>query len=156
MFRDTALDNYTINQTEVPILPSKESRDLSFCLLPNNKRCVHTYWELKLFEPPPAGYQSWSRHQESGSTFSSSALLATHSGVDSTFQVSRFFPSHWYWRTSSPSHPGHGTKKVEGTSSPSLMPPLLDALHRAWLPPFRYLSLAGTLSYWYVLEIRIV
>ena len=88
MFRDTVLNNYTINQTEVRTLPSKGSKEIFHFIYCQMIRGVFILTEnLSFFEPPPAGYQSWSRHQESGSTFSSS-LLATHSGVGSTFQVS--------------------------------------------------------------------
>ena len=66
------LNNYTSNQTEVPTLPSKESKEIFhfvYCLMVKG---VVILTENLAFKPPPAGYQSWSWHQESGSTSSPS------------------------------------------------------------------------------------
>ena len=89
MFRDTALDNYRINQTEVPILPSKESKEIFhfvYCQIIRGVSILTENFKLLSLLLPATNPGHGTKKVEA--PFSSSALLVTHSGVDSTFRVS--------------------------------------------------------------------
>ena len=88
MFGDTVLNIYTTNQIEVPTLPSKESKEIFhfvYCqiirgvvILTENSAFLALSCRLPILVMAP---RKW-KH-----LFFFSALLATHSGVGSTFQV---------------------------------------------------------------------
>ena len=100
MFDDMFLNSYTTDQIKMPTLPSnitmnqKRSRIIFNCQMIKGEVIL-----TKNFKPYPAGSQSWSRHQESGSTSSPSTPSGsrTQTERDPTFQVLVLVGTLSYW-----------------------------------------------------------